>query len=50
MRRTPIVSARPNYRRRRAIAASIALCLALIGTYGLFLATCAFMLVLGLAA
>lgn len=51
MNRARSVSAHsPNYSRRRALAAVLALVLALCATYGLFLGTAAFMLVLGLAA
>ena len=51
MNRARSVSAHsPNYSRRRAIAAGITIILALIATYGGFLAVCALMLVTGWAA
>lgn len=50
MRRSQIVSARPNYLLRRAVATAFAVAVALCATYGLFLGTAALMVVFGLAA
>ncbi|WP_189339413.1 hypothetical protein [Williamsia muralis] len=51
MNRDRSVSAHsPNYSRRRAIAATVTVVLALCAAYGLFLGTAAFMVVLGFAA
>lgn len=51
MNRTRSISAsRHAYARRRAVAASVALVLALSALYGLFICVCSLMLTLGLAA
>lgn len=50
MNRARSVSNSPNYSMRRAVGAAIALILALSATYGLFLGTCALMIVSGVAA
>lgn len=51
MNRSRSISAStPNFPLRRAIGAAVAVVLALVATYGGFLAVCAFFLVTGLAA